>query len=111
MDKKKPGSRNRRNGVISGSRNRRKGRQILYDYCLDFLWKQLRDYREKVNGRLRNFFSNTETGDEKFTDNFPMILWLEYENNWASMLPCWGRGAIFLGVSSPKKTRLGQIGS
>ena len=30
MDKKNSGSRNCRNGVISGSRNRRKGRQILY---------------------------------------------------------------------------------
>ena len=30
MDKKKSGSRNRRNGAISGSINRRKGRQILY---------------------------------------------------------------------------------
>ena len=31
MDKKKSGSRNCRNGGVSGSRNRRKGRQILYD--------------------------------------------------------------------------------
>ena len=31
MDEKNSGSRNRRNGVISGSGNRRKGRQILYD--------------------------------------------------------------------------------
>ena len=30
MDKKNSGYRNRRNGVISGSRNRRKGQQILY---------------------------------------------------------------------------------
>ena len=30
MDQKNSGSRNHRNGVISGSRNRRKGRQILY---------------------------------------------------------------------------------
>ena len=30
IDKKKSGSRNRRNGAISGSRNRRNGRQILY---------------------------------------------------------------------------------
>ena len=30
MDKKNSGSRNCRNGVISGSRNRRKGREILY---------------------------------------------------------------------------------
>ena len=30
MDEKNSGSRNRRNGVISGSRNHRKGRQILY---------------------------------------------------------------------------------
>ena len=34
MDKKNSGSRNCRNGAISGSRNRRKGRQILYaDIC------------------------------------------------------------------------------
>ena len=32
MDKKNSGSRNCRNGAISGSRNRRKGRQILYRY-------------------------------------------------------------------------------
>ena len=31
MDKKNSGYRNRRNGVISGSRNRRKGQQILYE--------------------------------------------------------------------------------
>ena len=31
MDKKNSGSRNRRNGVISRSRNCRKGQQILYD--------------------------------------------------------------------------------
>ena len=30
MDKKNSGSRNFRNGAISGSRNHRKGRQILY---------------------------------------------------------------------------------
>ena len=30
MDKKNSGSRNRRNGAISGSRNCRKGGQILY---------------------------------------------------------------------------------
>ena len=30
MDKKNSGSRNCRNGLISGSTNRRKGRQILY---------------------------------------------------------------------------------
>ena len=30
MDQKNSGSRNCRNGAISGSRNRRKGRQILY---------------------------------------------------------------------------------
>ena len=34
IDKKKSGSRNRRNGAISGSRNRRKGRQILYHSIL-----------------------------------------------------------------------------
>ena len=31
MDKKNSGSRNCRNGAISGSRNRRKGRQILFE--------------------------------------------------------------------------------
>ena len=31
LDKQISGSRNFRNGVISGSRNRRKGRQILYE--------------------------------------------------------------------------------
>ena len=34
MDKKNSGYRNRRNGVISGSRNHRKGGQILY------VWKR-----------------------------------------------------------------------
>ena len=42
IDKKNSGSRNRRNGVISEYRNRRKGRQILYDLVS---YGELFDYR------------------------------------------------------------------
>ena len=47
MDKKNFGSRNCRNGVISGSRNRRKGRQILYRFLRPHIDQSLENIPHK----------------------------------------------------------------
>ena len=56
MDKKISGSRNCRNGAISGSRNRRKGRQILYESCRNhsFRKKKIRHVFYAKLGKIIN---------------------------------------------------------
>ena len=55
MDKKYSGSRNCRNGAISESRNRRKGRQILYrlkSYCSSAPNSNLQKFRYLQNNLI-----------------------------------------------------------